>query len=309
MEYDAFIALHRGSLETMLTDGLSAMVAARPQNPVAFLTEYLTSISNPTVPPPAPAREKSTEIGSWSAEKWLESAGVLGCLADSLVGDAASSDELAAVRALARSITDESVLRASLRASLAAGLDSVVNLLLPRLRELAVAESASSEELHSKFADAGAYELKHLGLTAFFAGLEGMIGSPSPGSVDDVMESMEAEHKRGPESNETFKTGNYGLDTTSAIEWAFVVAPEAPPAPLVAWPAEKINTSIVEDGRQQSVMREPRPVSKLADAMEKVNTELHATDEPQLVWAETVAGCLYTGPVFFKYNAVLRGLD
>ena len=135
-------------------------------------------------------------------------------------------------------------------------------------------------ELHSKFAEAGAYELKHLGLTAFYAGLEGMIGSPSSGSIDDVIEAMAAEHTRGIEANEPFEMSNYGLQTKSATEWAFVVTPEAPPAE--GWPIETKNTDIPDEASptgRVSVMRRPRPLKELQDEQARKNAELEAIGE------------------------------
>ena len=53
------------------------------------------------------------------------------------------------------------------------------------------APSAGGESLHQKFAAAGdSFTFKYGTVSEFFAGLEGMIGSPSA----DVMRAMERDH-------------------------------------------------------------------------------------------------------------------
>ena len=304
----AYLAAHLERLESGLAEGMTALLGACPRDPFAFLSEFLHSFArqrrSATSNAPLVRISMRPEDGrrGWNAVNWLGSVpGVVESLAASLLGPGAhASDELAAMRDFVRSSADDAVLRAALRARLAGGLDDVVEALLPRLRALASADGATGEELHSKFAEAGAYELKHLGLTAFYAGLEGMVGSPSPGSIEDVLEAMGAEHMRGVEANEAFETSNYGVLTKSATEWAFVVTPDLPPAE--GWPIETKNTTIPDEklATGRSVMRRPRPLAELESEQARVNAELKDIGEPSLVWAETVAGCLYTGPTFFK---------
>ena len=251
---------------------------------------------------------------TWSAAKWIRAPAIIQCLAKAILGGESPVDELAAMRAFARS-TDEVRLRTAICARLATCVNELADLLLPRLQALAVADAASEEELHSKFNQAGAFELKHHGLMAFFAGLEGMVGVPSPGSVHDVLEAMEAEHTRGAEAIEPFSTGNYGITTTSKLEWRFVVAPDKPPPE--GWPLETIVDGrpvgdgfiVDEQGTRVSVMRQPCSCEQLRHSMGQTNEKLRAIGEPALVWAEAVAGRLYTGPLFFKYNGALRGLS
>ena len=76
------------------------------------------------------------------------------------------------------------------------------------------------------------------GLSTFFSGLEGIVGSPDP----NVLEAMRAEHSNGPDSFQLFTTANYGVTTTSEIEFHFVAEPEQPPAS--GWPAETKNASV-----------------------------------------------------------------
>ena len=72
-------------------------------------------------------------------------------------------------------------------------------------------------------------------LNVFFGGLEGIVGSPSP----NVRAMMAEEHTERDDSLIEFTTPNYHLRTTSAQEWAFVAAPDAPPPN--GWPVEVQN--------------------------------------------------------------------
>ena len=60
--------------------------------------------------------------------------------------------------------------------------------------------------------------LEYGSLSVFYGGLEAIVGSPNP----KVEESMDNEHKEQSDSGREFTTGNYGVCTTSAVEWAFV---------------------------------------------------------------------------------------
>ena len=57
------------------------------------------------------------------------------------------------------------------------------------------------------------------------------------------------------------------------------------------------NLDFLEDLADQAVF-DTLARQKLRDEMEQKNKELCAIDEPKLVWAEAVAGTLYTGPMF-----------
>ena len=55
--------------------------------------------------------------------------------------------------------------------------------------------------------------------------------------------------------------------------------------------------------------RQPRPILELEASMEaQANRKLHALGEPEMTLEEAVGLRLYTGPLFVKYNGVLRGL-
>ena len=99
-----------------------------------------------------------------------------------------------------------------------------------------------------------------------------------------------------------FTTGNYSVVTTSEIEWKFVVEPETP----IKWPIEE---RLMNDEANKGHMRKLLPVETLKKRMDARNRQLSALQADLMIWAEVVGGRLYTGPLFVKYNGILRGLD
>lgn len=249
------------------------------------------------------------DLRAWSLAKLISSTpDVAQCLADCLLLDRTKGDDLAAVRALAQSVHgDVTRLHTILCERITRGASTIADVLATLLLAFASAGSAPSE-LQSKFSHAGAYELKHLDLAAYFGGLERRIGAPAPGSMEMVLQAMEHEHVRmPPESDETFHTQNYAVTTCSATEWKFVVEPLSPPPG--GWPTETKNAEVPSGGGTRSICRTPLNVEALQAKVEEVNRTLSTLNEPTVIWPEAVGGRLYTGPLFFKYNAVLRGLD
>ena len=246
----------------------------------------------------------------WSAAGWLSSVGIEQLLAGALLGEGFDGgDELEAIRTLGRHdhIEDE------LFARLAAGLGPLVALLAPRLRALATDEAATSGEMQDKFSQDTRGMLEYGNLNVFFGGLEALVGSPNP----NIRKMMADEHTDRGDSAREFTTSNYDLRTTSATEWAFVATPNEPPEG--GWPIEeKIRAALagkegadLEGIRKAGAQhRQPRPIAELtADMDAKVNGQLHDLGEPEMIVEEAMGLRLYTGPLFVKYNAVLRGLN
>ena len=65
-------------------------------------------------------------------------------------------------------------------------------------------------------------ELSFGDVAALYSGLEALVGkAPAAGAA-----AVEAEHRSARDSHSVFETGNYGVRTTSAIEYVFVVDPD-----------------------------------------------------------------------------------
>ena len=144
--------------------------------------------------------------------------------------------------------------------------------------------------------------------------------------------------KAAPNHNLAPLHSNYGVKTTSKVEWSFVVTDsDTPQQPgLTRWPAE----SGVKLRDRDKCRRKPF-LKELIDKAHEHNERLKDANQPPLVDEELIAANLYTGPVhaspplrhacclppvqtspvpplptqlphtqmFFKYNAVLRGLQ
>ena len=164
-------------------------------------------------------------------------------------------------------------------------------------------------EMCDKFKQDDLVMLEFSSLSSFFGGLEGKIGAPDP------TQAMRDEHSRGPSFNEDqecdrwFTTPNYKIRTTSRIEFDFVANPENGLKPEVhgttTWPAE--DTEELRQKRTEA--RKPMPRAELEQKWTERNQKLEELKQDALVWQEVVAARLYTGPLFVKYNAVLRGID
>lgn len=109
---------------------------------------------------------------------------------------------------------------------------------------------------------------------------------------------MERDHCTSADSNQRFTTSNYGITTTAAIEYWYVVDPEAgrQRLHLGEWPGE-VRGFVAGHQREAS---NPRPLASFTSELQRVNGDLKAIHEPTLLEDELVAGRLYTGPMFHK---------
>ena len=254
---------------------------------------------------PLPLLPEEAEGGSsdaWSLDSWAKSAGVHRAVAAALHAPLAGKqkvDEPDAVLEFVKSLASREEVHRLL--STRGFTSCLVDLVWGEVRTLQTAGAATSKDLESKFA--GAIELSYSGLDTFFGGLEGIVGSPSP----KVFEGMENDHLHGPgsESHDTFVTGNYGVETCSKVEWQFVAEPKATPETLglSGWPKESEQKLPDRDRCRKRVSLE-----QLLEAAKERNAQLLKAKQPEVMKEEIVAANLYTGPMFVKYNGVLRGL-
>lgn len=290
---EAYIEATVSTLECHLEAAVNECMRVQPVDSTAFVGAKLLRPQGtpPLLTPAAPA-----ERGGWSAATWLSSLeGVNGVLAATLLSRAPNASELDALRWLGGNMRDAAELAAHLYSS--SLVESLAACLLPALHELAASDAASTSEVSSKFA--GRIELNYGGLDAFFGGLEGQVGAPRP----QVLNGMETDHLKQPDSQQEFITGNYGVQTTSAIEWEFVMSGEDRGRER-AWPLESTK-HLPNRGRRRS----HRTLATYDAELAKKNEQLRAIKQPLITREEVIAARLYTGPLFEKYNAVLRGLN
>ena len=270
----------------------------------------------PSTSAPSTSDNASTQDNEWTAAKWmasvLESCGGMKQLGQALIPPGAT-DELAALRALGKDLK----LEGKLLSLLMQALPALAKTLVEPLKRLGEGEAITDGELQSKFSTDVRGFLEYASLNTFYGGLEAKIGSPDP----KVEQAMEEEHTLRGDSNDEFTTNNYDITTTSSTEWKFVASPDQPLEG--GWPVEKKlvraleeqssalplsseSAAFVKAGAQQ---REPMPRDQLKHAVEEKNAKLRKMQEALLQAIEAMAARLYTGPLFVKYNAVLRGLE
>ena len=90
------------------------------------------------------------------------------------------------------------------------------------------------------------------------------------------------------------------VTTTSTIEWKFVVEPDCPPDG--GWPIE---TKLPRGVHSRTILR----LDELQKLVNDPNAKLKAMGEPEVIVEEVIGARLYTGPMFIKFNGVLRGID
>jgi hypothetical protein len=109
----------------------------------------------------------------------------------------------------------------------------------------------------------------------FRGGLRSRIGDASL----DFLKAMEAEHRHAPDSKKTFQTANYAIRTCPRNEWCIVV---------------NHDESLAD-------MRGNRVIPVIDDLL-----QLEHARKAQMTKEEMIAVVLYTGPMYQKYNCVLR---
>ena len=238
-----------------------------------------------------------TAAALWTTSDWLASVGATQALASALLDMGSTATQFEQTRVLAERFASVDALSAHLQQGRAC--EVLAALLFPALQKLAASGSQGGGNADSKFA--GAVELSYGGLDVFFGGLEGQVGAPDP----KVYSAMEAEHTKKADAKLKFVTGNYGVTTSSEIEWWFVIDPTRERLArlrLEQWPAE--GDSKLPERRHR---RRPVPLAKVEEERDRVNERLRTIEQPEMTRFELVAGRLYTGPLFVKYNSVLRG--
>ena len=130
----------------------------------------------------------------------------------------------------------------------------------------------------------------------FAAGIDGIVG---PLDVQYIR-AMYNEHTLDAEASKQFTAWNAGheIKTTPEREWLFVVGRDGLDKSSWTFDVERADP-VVEEG----MMVEGRNAEKLAALLRSPEVE-----RSKVTVAEVVALRLYTGPMYVKYNAVLRGM-
>ena len=153
--------------------------------------------------------------------------------------------------------------------------------------------------LHSKFTQDPNFQGvrgKFAADELFAAGIDGIVG---PLDVQYIR-AMYNEHCLNAEASKQFTAWNAGheIKTTPEREWLFVVGRDGLDKSSWTFDVERAEP-VVEEG----MMVEGRNAEKLAALLRSPEVE-----RSKVTVAEVVALRLYTGPMYVKYNAVLRGM-
>ena len=252
---------------------------------------------------------RSQPPDAWRATGWLKGQpAVTEAIAAALLSDGENSvaDELAFLRGLPCT-------KAALYARLEEGrvLETLADCLSRSLTELQATRTATAEELHDKFvADSGNFKLQLGSLTQFFSGLSGLVGAPNP----QVEQAMVREHCEMLDATIPFDLPNKKATTTSTIEWRFVADPaggaDGQGASFVPYPYTEVATDTYNPGAAKwKKLRKPLPFDHFEAELKRRNEELEKDDHAPVGKQEFWAVRLYTGPMYLKHNAVLRGLQ
>jgi len=242
--------------------------------------------------------EKPPPPAAWSCAQWLQEIKSLhDVLTEALCFSPDEGEVLQNDAALGHVRVLESRDELLERLKVGGCLDKLADAIWPKIDVLKNGP-ATAAELAAQWKDEGAGGLLFGGLPQFFQGLEPRIGSPDP----NVLKEMARDHCGQADAQVEFCTGNYSVWTTSEVEWKFVVEPETP----LKWPIEeRLSSNEATRGHMRKLMS----TTMLLKRMDEQNKKLAAKGEDLLQDFEVYGGRLYTGPLFVKYNGVLRGLD
>ena len=264
---DAYIAQHGPRFEAAIARAVQTMINERPLDPVRRVGELLLGDAGAPAPEAEDLKARVKDLESRLSEK-----------------EAALQEALRRVSELTAS-NDKSLAEPTDQPK-RNGLASLVE----RARQAQPSSTDRAAERQAKFAES-TFTLAYTSLSTFFEGLEALVGMPSP----NLRLAMRAEHCGAADSALEFTTNNYGVTTTSTIEWWAVVDPATgrKELKLEEYPSETFG--IDEERKRGSTGLVP--LKEFLPALEAKNAALRALKEPELLEEELLAGRLYTGPM------------
>ena len=230
-----------------------------------------------------------------------------------------SAAELAYVRHLFKGISGnaETEVAALLRPALAECTKQLVV-----AGQSLIKEVVTEQELSAKFCTEKGKELIFGGLESFNAGLEAVVGPPNP----DLWASIRKEHTDSADSWAFFTTTNYGVKTKPAYEYWFVVDSIKGKAEIAKYegnltddqveklqPGDPVGewggTYPVEEVEKlpQRKQRFAVPLESFEASLAAINAQLRRKLIKPLRSEELLCCRLYTGPMYMKFNVVMRG--
>ena len=237
---------------------------------------------------------KASADHSWSPHAWALSLSLHEDVTRVLLGLISDSEETNAFEFFKERLRPDELMAAMEQAGLG-GHSARIWAGVSQLRKQA---AATAHELNLKFAtDGSTFEMAFGGIDQFYGGLESLVGPPLP-FEGSLLRQMQREHCEEADSLEPFSTTNGIENATSECEYFFVVD-------------HKRKDGFPERGgsfreEHPEWCRRAIPLSAFDEQMRARNSELVSGGHTPLVHEELVAGRLYTGPMYQKYNMVLR---
>ena len=240
----------------------------------------------------------------WSLVRWLQGAGVHNVVAEAMrrgfAANCVGTDSKGVLTFLRGLQVEEDVSRLLPQQTLH---KAIIGTVWRGVKVLKEAEAASADELHEKYTTekfmidkyGKAFTLQLGGLNKFFQGLEGMVGPPNP----QVLEGMRRDHCLFGDATTPFDMPNKKAKTTSTIEWRFVANP--------AGGVDERGTPFEPYPKKDS--RQALTIEYFRRELKGRNDELAQIGQQPVDDNEFYGARLYTGPMYLKYNAVLRGLQ
>jgi hypothetical protein len=148
----------------------------------------------------------------WTVASWLRAVELLPTHLKTAIGQLPEGQQLATIASLDPAALAQLFTSAGLQGKVAASVIALAKAACP-------APEVTGAALNDKFrSDGDVFEMAYGGLKMYHKGLGGLLGEPR--MVDgSLMKGMQAEHCEGSDSRTEFTTDNYGVSTTSCLEW------------------------------------------------------------------------------------------
>ena len=180
---------------------------------------------------------------------------------------------------------------------------------LQRFKEKQDAEKSKNEEPDSESEAEQQKYCFHIdggNLQDFNKGLSNLVGIPDP----NVWEGMRREHVEAPTADQVFVTPNYGIRTTSKIEYNLALSGGTYYQEIfqgqrkAEGPLSEEEQSLVEEGGKPRKGRDSSP-DRVLWTMEEYE-KMDVVQTANLSKSEILAIVLYTGPMYKAWNTTLR---
>ena len=286
-------------LEEQISEGVNQLIPLGDHpEPLRALAHRLLKIADsaaPVVPQPqrtSPSHVKGNDDG-WQTAAFIQSLNVSDHIAAALKPP--QIGHFAFCKALSREDLERRMREAR--------LEGLTELVWDGLCGLSKQEAATGDELSAKFRMESGREMSLGTLEHFFNGLEALIGPPLM-VEGSLLLQMKREH-HDPRDAQQLYTSTNGVSTYPPDEWEFVCEPDMSKVYAERGDRKEFGMGPLRSSKPEWC-RQPLERARLLEEMAAKNAALQQCGYAPLMEEEVVGGRLYTGPMFTKYNTVLR---